>query len=86
LATVLIIGRLPCFSPLGAVLDNPIGQSSFESDVLSFFLGLDPFVPQNFFALGLKLAVKGRVFYQIIAVGIVRVTRHKIRYRNVTIM
>ena len=81
----LIIRQLSRFPPTGAVFDNPISQRSFKSDVVSFFFGLDPFVAQNFFALGLKLAIERGVFDQIIAVGIVWVIRHK-RYCDVSKM
>lgn len=59
----LLMRSLPGFSPLGAVFDNPIGQRALKPDVVSGFLGLDPFVAQNLFALGLELAVKRRIFY-----------------------
>lgn len=69
---------LPAFPPLRAVFNDPIGQRALESDVVPGFLGLDPFMAQNFFALGLKFAVERRIFHEVIAVGIVCVARHRI--------
>ena len=50
------------------MLDNPIGQRALEADVVTRLFRLNPFVPENFFALGLKLAVKRGVFQQVSAV------------------
>jgi len=53
------------FSPLGPVVDDPVRQRPFKADIVARFLGLDPFVPQNLFPLGLELAIKRRVSQQI---------------------
>ena len=45
------------FAPLRPMFDNPIRQSAFETDVVSGFFGLDPFVPENFFTFRLKLTI-----------------------------
>jgi hypothetical protein len=54
-------GGLTVFAPGRAVFDDPIRQRLFEADVASGFFRFDPFVPENFFALGLKLAIERRV-------------------------
>lgn len=46
------------FTPFGTVFDNLTHQSLLETDVSPHFLGFDPFVFQNLFALGLELAIK----------------------------
>ena len=46
------------FTPLGAMLDDPIRQSAFEAYVVTGLFGLDPFVTQNLFPFRLKLAIK----------------------------
>ena len=82
----LTTAGLPVFAPFGSVSDNPVGQGAFKSDVVPGFFRLNPFVPQNFFPLSLELAIQRGVFDQVIAVGTVRVVRHKIRYSDVTTM
>ena len=47
------------------MLDNPIGQSLLEPDVLARFFRLDPFVAKDFFALGLEFAVERRILKEI---------------------
>jgi hypothetical protein len=54
------------FPPLGPVMDDPVGQGPFEADIVAGLLGLDPFMPQNFFPLGLELAIERRVLQQIV--------------------
>ena len=56
-----VIGAAAGFAPLGAVFDDPVSQSPFEADVVAGFFGLDPFMSEDLFALGLKFAVQGRV-------------------------
>ena len=46
------------FAPFGAVLDDPIRQRPFKTDVATGFLRLNPLVLQNLLALGLEFAVK----------------------------
>ena len=60
---------LPGFSPFGPVFDDPIGQGSFEADVPTGFFGLNPFVPQNLFALGLEFAVKRGILQQVVCLS-----------------
>jgi hypothetical protein len=65
---VYLIGAagLAVFAPAGPVLDDPIRQGLFETDVPSGFFRFNPFVPENFFALGLKLPIQRGVLEQII--------------------
>jgi hypothetical protein len=58
-------GGLSGFTPLGAVLDDPVRERALETDVVTGLFGLDPFVAQDFLAFRLKLAVKRGVFEQI---------------------
>jgi hypothetical protein len=60
---------LACFSPLGAMLHDPIGQGLFKAYVPAGFLGFDPFVTENFVKLRLKLFIERRVPDQIISAG-----------------
>jgi hypothetical protein len=53
------------FAPLTAMFDNPIGQSLLEPDVPARFFRLDPFVTEDFFALGLEFAVERRILQEI---------------------
>jgi hypothetical protein len=59
-------GRLPVFTPTGAVLDDPIRQCLLKTDVTPGFFRLDPFVFEDFFPFRLKFTVQGRIFQQII--------------------
>ncbi len=40
------------------MLDDPIRQRLLEADVASGLFGLDPLVPEDFLALGLKLTIQ----------------------------
>ena len=55
---VSVLCGLPALSPAGTVFDDPISQSALEADVVPDFFGLDPFMLQDFLALGLELTVK----------------------------
>jgi hypothetical protein len=57
-----VTGDLAGFAPARAVLDDPIRQRPLEADVMPGLLRLNPLVPEDFFALGLKLTVKRGVF------------------------
>ena len=48
------------------MIDDPIRQRPLEADVMPGLLRLDPFVPEDFLALGLKFAVERRVLQQIV--------------------
>ena len=48
------------------MLDNPIRQCPFESDIMSGLFRLNPFVLKNFLALGLELAIKRGILQQIV--------------------
>ena len=43
------------------MFDDPIRQRLLETDVVPDLFGLNPLVPEDLLALGLKLAVKRRV-------------------------
>jgi hypothetical protein len=53
------------FTPLGAMLDDPVYQRLFKPNVMTGLLGLDPFVLQDFLTFGLKVPVKQRILEQI---------------------
>jgi len=59
---LIITGSLTRFAPCRAMPDNPIRQRLLKTDVASGFFRLNPFVPENFFAFSLKLAIKRGVF------------------------
>ena len=67
---------LATLSPFGTMLDNPIGESAFEADIVTDLLGFDPFVLQNLLALGLKFPIQGGIPNQIRR-GAWIVRRHK---------
>ena len=48
---------LPLLTPRGAVFYDPVEERLFKADVVAGFLALDPFVAQDFFALGEELFV-----------------------------
>jgi hypothetical protein len=62
----VISENLTGFAPGGTVFDDPISQGAFKSDVVAGFFRFNPFMFQDFIALGLKFAVKRRVFQQIV--------------------
>lgn len=51
------------------MFDDPIGQRPLKTNVPACFFGFDPFVPQNFFAFGLKLAVKRGILQEIVCLS-----------------
>src|SRR5205807_1881304 len=57
--------QLPALAPLRTMLDDPIRQRPFESDVATGLFRLDPLMFENLLALGLKFAVQIGVFQQI---------------------
>jgi hypothetical protein len=57
--------RLAAFTPLGPVLDDPVGQCPFKPDISSGFFGLDPLVFQNLLSLSLEFAVERGILQQI---------------------
>jgi hypothetical protein len=59
--------RVAAAAPFGAVFDDPIGQGALKADVAAGFFGFNPLVAEDFLALGLKFAVEGGVFHQVIA-------------------
>ena len=58
---VLRLLRLPGSPPLGTMFDNPIRQRPFKPDIVAGLLRLDPFVFEDFLALGLKFPIQGRI-------------------------
>ena len=59
-------GGVTRFAPTGAMLADPIRQRLFKADVASGLFRLDPFVTENFLALGLEFAVERGVLQQIV--------------------
>ena len=53
------------FAPGRAVFDDPIEQSPFKTDVVTGFLTFQPFMDENLFPLGKKLAVQDGVLDEI---------------------
>jgi hypothetical protein len=47
------------------MLNDPIRQRLLKADVAPGFLGFDPFVAEDFLALGLKFPIERRVFQQV---------------------
>ena len=48
------------------MIDDPIRQRPLEADVMPGLFRLNPFVPEDFLALGLKFAVERGVLQQIV--------------------
>ena len=48
------------------MFDDPIRQRALETDVVTGLFGLQPFVLEDFLALGLKLAVERGILEQIV--------------------
>ena len=47
------------------MLHDPVEQRFFKADVVAGFLALDPFVPEDFFALGEELFVEKGFFDEV---------------------
>src|SRR5712692_2934593 len=63
--------------PLGAVFDDPVGQSPFKANIMAGLFGLDPFVPENLIAFRLEFTIKRRILYPIVTVRyVLSVARH----------
>jgi hypothetical protein len=54
----LVALMLTAAAPLRAVMQDPVSQGPFEANIMTGLFRLDPFVPQNFFPLGLELTVE----------------------------
>src|ERR1041384_838687 len=52
---------LAAFAPFRAMLDDPVCEGVFETDVSASFFGFDPFMLEDLFAFGLKLSIERRV-------------------------
>ena len=65
---------LPGFAPLGSMFHDPVGQGLFKADVAASFFRLQPFMPEDFVELRLKLFVEGGILNEIVPVG--DVSRH----------
>ena len=75
--------RLTSLSPLGAVLDNPIGQGPLEANIVAGFLGFDPLVLEDLFTLGLELSIKTGITEQVLPVrNGIRIDCHTGGYRR----
>jgi hypothetical protein len=48
-------------APRGAVLDDPVEQGLFKSNILPGLFALDPFVTEDLFALGEELLIQERL-------------------------
>ena len=59
---LMLLARL---APFAAMFDDPIGQGLLEPDVPAGFFRFNPFVPKDFLALRLKLAIQRRVLKEI---------------------
>ena len=58
-ATILVIsGILPGLSPGRTMFDYPIRQRALKTNVMAGFFRLNPFVPKDFLALGLKFPIQ----------------------------
>lgn len=58
------------------MLHDPIRQRALEADIVSSFLGFNPFVLQDFLALRLELTIQRGVFQQVARGWFFRVVRH----------
>ena len=65
----LVTSRLPSFTPLGAVLDDPVCQRTLKSNVATGLLGLNPLVLQNLLAFRLEFPIERGVLQQIVRRG-----------------
>jgi hypothetical protein len=73
----LMAGHLPALSPLGTVLNNPVGQCPLEANVASRFLGFNPLVFEDFLPFCLEFTVQRRVLQQVTRrEGLFRFVRH----------
>jgi len=64
-AACILFNDLTRLSPSLAVIDHPIHQCLIEPNIMARFLGFNPFVLENLFALGLKLFVKGKILNEL---------------------
>ena len=62
---VLVLLLPACRPPALTVLANPIEQRTFEADVITQPLGLEPFVLQDFFPLGEKFLIETGLFHKL---------------------
>jgi len=62
------IGAMTAFAPFRPMLDDPIGQGPFKTNIMAGLLRFDPLMPHDFLTLRLKLAVQRRLLDQIIAI------------------
>ena len=53
------------FAPFGAVMHNPVRQGLLKADIAPRLFRLEPLVPQDFFALRLKLPVEHGIRQQV---------------------
>ena len=61
--------NLAIFAPGRAVFDYPIRQRLLKANIPSGFFRFNPFMSEDFLALGLEFAIERGVFQQIIRRG-----------------
>mgnify|MGYP004184682655 CR=1 FL=1 len=66
----ILFDDLTRLSPSLAVIDHPIHQCLIEPNIVARFLGFNPFVLENLFALGLKLFIKGKILNELGFLGV----------------
>jgi hypothetical protein len=52
---------LSAFAPCGPMLYDPVEKCFLKADIVTGLLAFDPFVAENFFALGQELLIKYRI-------------------------
>lgn len=58
------------------MLEHPVEQGSFKSNVTSLLLTLKPLVSEDLLTLCLELSVEGRVFQQVTRISRRKITCH----------
>jgi hypothetical protein len=60
MAVIIAAGRLVLAqrAPTGPVLDDPVEQGFFKTDVMSHFFALNPFMAENFCPFGQKFLIE----------------------------
>jgi len=68
---------LACLPPLGAVLNDPVRQRAFKTDIVTSLFRFNPFVAQNLLSFGLELTIQRRILEKISTTGtVLRAIRH----------
>jgi hypothetical protein len=66
-SAVSFLSLLSGATPLAAVLDNPVGQSGFKTDVTASLFRLKPLVLEDFITFRLELPIQRGVPQQIVS-------------------